>query len=139
MVIGQVANTHELIAVNQRPRWLLSEAGELQMKKIVLVGIALACSAAVTAADFDTLAASCVGLDNAGTKRCLDIIARHKFGPLHTLRSFTLAEKTAIDAIMAADPQAVIVVLPDGSFVIGQTVSDRVIGIPCEANPCPSH
>jgi hypothetical protein len=39
---------------------------------------------------------------------------------------------------MAADPLAVIVVLPDGSFVIGQTVADRLIGIPCEANPCPS-
>jgi hypothetical protein len=39
---------------------------------------------------------------------------------------------------MAADPQAVIVVLPEVSFVIGQTVADRLIGIPYEANPCPS-
>jgi hypothetical protein len=115
------------------------------MKKVGLVGIALACCAAVTAADtpanigakFNTLSASCIGLDNAGTKRCMDIIARHIFGPLHNLHPFTLAEKTAIDAILAADPQAFVVVLPDGSFAIGQTVTDRVIGIPCEASPCP--
>lgn len=116
------------------------------MKKVVLVGMTLACSAAVTAADaptkiagkFTTLSASCIGLDNPGTQRCMDIIARHVFGTFHALRSFTLAEKTAIEAIMGADPQAVIVVLPDGSFLIGQTISDRLIGIPCEANPCPS-
>jgi hypothetical protein len=129
--------------------WILptgnNRAGIIQMKKVVLVGITLACSAAVTAADtpanisgkFNTLSASCIGLDNAGMKRCMDIIARHVFGPLHALRTFTLAEKTAIDAVMGADKQAVLVVLPDGSFVIGQTVSDRLIGIPCEANPCP--
>jgi hypothetical protein len=109
------------------------------MKKIVLVGIALASSAAVTAADFDTLASSCIGLDDAGMKRCLDILARHKFGALPKMRPFTLAEKTAIDAIMVGDPQAVIVVLPDGSFVVGQPIANRVIGIPCESNPCPSH
>jgi hypothetical protein len=149
MVIGQVANAYELIAVDQRPRWLLSEAGELQMKKVVLVGIALACSAAVTAADidtriavkaagdFDTLSAQCIGLESGGMKRCLQIIARHKFAPLHNLNQLTLAEKTAIDAIMAADPKAILVVLPDGSFVIGHDYGDRFVYIPCEATPCP--
>jgi hypothetical protein len=88
------------------------------------------------AARFNTLSASCIGLDNTGTKRCLDIIARQVFGPLHPMRSWTLAEKTAIEAITPADPQAVIVVLPDGSVVMGQTVSERVVGIPCEAGPC---
>jgi hypothetical protein len=108
------------------------------MKTFVLFVIAVTCCALVAAADFKDLAASCIGLDDAGTKRCLAIVARHTYGPFHNLRPFTLAEKTAIDAIMAADSKAVIVVLPDGSFVIGQTFPDRVIGIPCEANPCPS-
>jgi hypothetical protein len=109
------------------------------MKKVALIGIALGCSAAGTAADYNTLAPSCIGLDDAGMKRCLGIIARHEFGALPNLRPFTLAEKTAINAIMAGDPQAVIVVLPNGSFVIGQPVTNRVIGIPCESNPCPDH
>ena len=106
------------------------------MKRLVLLSIAIVCCAAVAAADFDTLAASCVGLDDAGMTRCMGIIARHKFGAFPNMRPFTLAEKTAIDAVMAEDSRAVIVVLPDGSFVIGQPIGDRVIGIPCEANPC---
>jgi len=109
------------------------------MKKVALVGVAMACCAAVTASDFNSLSASCIGLDKQGTQRCMDIIARHKFAPLPTMRPFTLAEKTAVEAILAGDPQAVIVVLPDGSFDIGQPVVDRVIGIPCKANPCPTH
>jgi len=108
------------------------------MKILAYVGIAVACSAAAIADDFTTSTAQCIGLDDSGMKRCIAIIARHNYGALHKLRTFTLAEKTAIDAIMAADPKAVIVVLPDGSFVIGQTVADRLIGIPCAANPCPS-
>jgi hypothetical protein len=108
------------------------------MNKIVLVSFALAASAAVTAADFDALTASCVGFDEAGTKRCLDIVSRHNYGPLPKMRPFTLAEKTAINAIVAADKQSVVVVLPDGSFVVGQQVADRVIGIPCESSPCPT-
>jgi hypothetical protein len=110
-----------------------------KMKKIVLVCFTLAASAAITAADFDALSASCVGFDEVDTKRCLDIIARHNYGPLPKMRPSTLAEKAAINAIVAADKQAVIVVLPDGSFVVGQQVADRVIGIPCESSPCPTH
>ena len=116
------------------------------MKKVVLVGIALACSAAVTAADtvndirakFNTISRSCIGLDDRGTQRCLDIVARHVFAPVHPLNQLTLAEKTAIDAIMSADPKALLVVLPDGSFVVGQDWGDRFVYIPCEATPCPA-
>jgi len=108
------------------------------MKRISLA-FTLSCSAMAVAADFNTMSASCIGLDNLGMKRCLDIIARHAFGALPNMRPFTLAEKTAIDAILASDPKAVVVLLPDGSFAIGQPVIDRVIGIPCESNPCPSH
>jgi hypothetical protein len=108
------------------------------MKILAYIGVAVACSAAALADDFATSTAQCIGLDDPGMKRCIAIIARHNYGALPKLRTFTLAEKTAIDAVMVADPKAVIVVMPDGSFVIGQTVADRLIGIPCEANPCPS-
>jgi hypothetical protein len=106
------------------------------MRSLFTLGIALACSAA--AADSNALMASCIGLDGTGMTRCMGIIARSEYGPLPSIRPFTLAEKTGIDAVMAAHPQTFIVVLPDGSFVIGQQVANRVIGIPCESNPCPS-
>jgi len=125
------------------------------MRRVVLVGITLACSA-VTAADIDTtkaatkdasdfgaLTAQCIGLERAGQQQCMNIIARYKFGPPATPRTLTLAERTALDAIRAADSQAILVLLPDGSYTIGEmlpgdTLANRFYYIPCTANPCPS-
>jgi hypothetical protein len=104
------------------------------MNKVVLAAATLACSAAISADDFTKLTISCIGLDDAGLDRCMGIIARHEYGALPNMHAFTLAEKTAVNAVMAADPKAVVVILADGSFVIGHTVGDRLIGIPCQSN-----
>jgi hypothetical protein len=79
---------------------------------------------------------ACIGLDDAGMKRCMEIIARHQFGALPNFPQLTLAEKTAIDAIMAADPKAILIVFPGGQFAIGQPVTSRAFAVPCKSNPC---
>ncbi len=116
----------------------------------MLVGIALALSAAVTAADIDAkaatdteaLTAQCMGLEKAGYIQCIQIIYRYKLGPPATPQKLTLAEKTGIDAIMKSDPLAVLVLLTDGSYTIGHvlsgdTLANRLLYIPCNATPCP--
>jgi hypothetical protein len=106
------------------------------MNKLLLAAVGLACCTVGGAADYISLSASCIGLDEPGTKRCMDIIARHSFGALAKIRDLTLAERTAFDAILAADPKAILVVLPDGNVEVGQFVTSRSIGIPCASNPC---
>jgi hypothetical protein len=108
----------------------------LPMKKAMFAVAALVLSTTASAADTLSLSTSCIGLDEPGMKLCMDIIARTELGAFAPMRALTLAEKTAINAIMAADSKAVVVILPDGSFVIGHSLGDRLIGIPCTSNPC---
>jgi hypothetical protein len=106
------------------------------VKKSMLAAVALVLGSVAGAADNASLEASCSGLDDLAVKSCLDIIKRYQFGALTAMRIHTLSEKTAFSAIMAADPKAVVVVLPTGSSVLGRIVSDRVIAIPCNTYPC---
>jgi hypothetical protein len=108
----------------------------LPMNKARFAVIALVLGAPASAVDYLGLTASCIGLDKPGTKLCMDIMARAELGAFPPMRELTLAEKTAIDAIMAADSKAVVVILPDGSFVVGRSFGERLVGIPCASNPC---
>ena len=109
-------------------------------RTLILAAVAIAAASVfANASEFDDLSAQCIGLDDAGLKRCLGIIARHEFGPEHQMRPLSLAERTAINAVLQRDPKAVIVVLPDGSALLGHNDGDRIVGLPCEATPCTDH
>jgi hypothetical protein len=106
------------------------------VKRLTVAAAAVACSVGIGADDYDKLSASCIGLDKEGMSLCMQLIARHQFGALPTAHDLTLAEKTAVNAILAADSKSFLIIMADGSFVVGQRVSDRLIAIPCDANPC---
>jgi hypothetical protein len=108
-------------------------------RKLILTATAIAASVFASASEFGDISVECDGLDKAGVQRCLDIIARHQFGPEHTMRPLSLADRTAINAVLHHDAKAVLVVLPDGSVLLGHDDGDRIVGLPCEASPCPEH
>jgi hypothetical protein len=95
---------------------------------------ALLLSTAVGADDYTQLTKPCTGLDGPSTQRCMEIIARHMFAPMPKMRRLTLAEKTAMDAILAVDPKAVMVVLADGTVEMGHRGNNRTIDIPCTSS-----
>ena len=105
----------------------------------LLTPAAIAISVFASVSEYDGLSAQCIGLDNTGLKRCLGIITRYEFGAEHKMQPLSLAERTAINAVLQRDPKAVLVVLPDGSALLGHNDGDRIVGLPCEANPCPEH
>jgi hypothetical protein len=98
------------------------------MQKLLFI-VALALSFTVSADDVGTynaavekLTAQCQGLDTGGYEQCLKIIYRYAYGNPANPPPMTLAEKTGIDAVMESDRLAVIVLLPDGSRVLGHVL-----------------